>query len=91
MRFADPDASAGSEVTGKKNSLEAENNGAPSDTEKDTNRFPASLIPIPDSYLTEAEQSRHLQDLYYDTYESFSYDEKPNTPKARRGVSALWL
>ena len=71
-----PDTSASSEVSGTENSLEAENNGVPSDTEKDTNRFPASLTSIPDSYLTEAEQQGTLQDLYYDTYESFSYNEK---------------
>lgn len=71
-----PDTSASSEVSGTENSLEAENNSVPSDTEKDTNRFPASLTPIPDSYLTEAEQQGTLQDLYYDTYESFSYNEK---------------
>lgn len=71
-----PDTSASSEVSGTENSLEAENNGVPSDTEKDTNRFPASLTSIPDSYLTEAEQQGTLQDLYYNTYESFSYNEK---------------
>lgn len=71
-----PDTSASSEVSGTENSLEAENNGVLSDTEKDTNRFPASLTSIPDSYLTEAEQQGTLQDLYYDTYESFSYNEK---------------
>lgn len=71
-----PDTSASSEVLGTENRLEAENNGVPSDTEKDTNRFPASLTPIPDSYLTEAEQQGTLQDFYYDTYESFSYNEK---------------
>lgn len=71
-----PDTSASSEVSGTENSLEAENNGVPSDTEKDTNRFPASLTSIPDSYLTEAKQQGTLQDLYYNTYESFSYDEK---------------
>ena len=32
-----PDTSASSEVSGTENSLEAENNGVPSDTEKDTN------------------------------------------------------
>ena len=30
----------------------------------------------PDSYLTEAEQQGTLQDIYYDTYGSFSYNEK---------------
>ena len=71
-----PDTSASSEVSRTENSLEAENNGVPSDTEKDTNRFPASLTSILDSYLTEAKQQGTLQDLYYNTYESFSYDEK---------------
>ena len=71
-----PDTSASSEVSGTENRLEAENKGVLSDTEKDTNRFPASLTSIPDSYLTEAKQQGTLQDLYYNTYESFSYDEK---------------
>ena len=71
-----PVTSASSEVSGTESSLEDENNGVLSDTEKDTNRFPASLTSIPDSYLTEAKQQGTLQDLYYNTYESFSYDEK---------------
>lgn len=58
------------------NRLESENSGISSNTEKDVNRFPASLVPIPDSYFSEAQQQGTLQDLYYDTYESFSYNEK---------------
>lgn len=60
-----PVTSASSEVSGTESSLEDENNGVLSDTEKDTNRFPASLTSIPDSYLTEAKQQGTLQDLYY--------------------------
>ena len=72
-----PDTSESSEVSGSESgSTEIENSGMSSDTEKGINRFPASLTPIPDSYLTEAEQQGTLQDLYYDTYESFSYNEK---------------
>lgn len=62
--------------TSKSSSLEADNSSMSSDSKKDANRFPASLAMIPDSYLGEAEQKGTLQDLYYDTYESFSYDEK---------------
>ena len=48
----------------------------PTNADDTANHFPASLTSIPDSYLTEAEQQGTLQDLYYDTYESFSYNEK---------------
>lgn len=48
----------------------------PTNSDDTANHFPASLTSIPDSYLTEAEQQGTLQDLYYDTYESFSYNEK---------------
>lgn len=71
------DTSASSEVSGTENGgLEVESSGTSSNTEKDVNRLPASLVPIPDSYFSEAQQQGTLQDLYYDTYESFSYNEK---------------
>lgn len=60
----------------KSNNVQAENSSTPSDTSESGNRFPDSLIDIPASYLSEAEQQGTLQDLYYDTYESFSYEEK---------------
>lgn len=72
-----PDTSVSGEVSETESgSLEAENNSIPSNTDNTINRFPTSLSAIPDSYLSEAEQQGTLQDLYYDTYESFSYDEK---------------
>ena len=72
-----PDTSASSEVSGTENgNLEAENNSMPSNADNTINRFPASLATIPDSYFSEAQQQGTLQDLYYDTYESFSYNEK---------------
>ncbi len=75
-----PDASASTEVSGtESDTLEDENNSMLTNTDNTINRFPASLTPIPDSYLTEAEQQGTLQDLYYDTYESFSYDDKSQT------------
>lgn len=71
------DTSASSEVSGTENGgLEVESSGTSSNTEKAVNRLPASLVPIPDSYFSEAQQQGTLQDLYYDTYESFSYNEK---------------
>ena len=51
-------------------SLEVESS-MPTNADDTANHFPASLNSIPDSYLTEAEQQGTLQDLYYDTYESF--------------------
>ena len=71
-----PDTSASSEVSGtESSSLEVESS-MPTNADDTANHFPASLTSIPDSYLTEAEQQGTLQDLYYDTYESFSYNEK---------------
>ena len=72
-----PDTSASGEVSETESgSLEAENNSMPSNADNTINRFPTSLAAIPDSYFSEAEQQGTLQDFYYDTYESFSYDEK---------------
>ncbi len=83
-----PDTSASSKVSGTENSLEAENNGVPSDTEKGINHFPVSLATIPDSYLREAEQKGTLQDLYYDTYESFSLPFGGTTCQCLFGLSS---
>jgi enterochelin esterase-like enzyme len=69
--------SAGGEDMGtESNSLPTESSSMLSDTDETVNRFPASFTPIPDSYLSKAEQQGTLQDLYYDIYESFSYEEK---------------
>lgn len=55
----------------------SENNGeGNSDWERSTSSFPEMLAEIPDRYWQEAEQKGTLEDLYYDTYESFSYEEK---------------
>lgn len=78
-----PNTSSSGEDTGTENgSLPTENSSKPSDTDETVNQFPDKLVPIPDSYLREAEQQGTLQDLYYDTYESFSYDE--NSQKLRK-------
>ncbi len=46
------------------------------------NHFSQKLIEIPKAYHGEAEQKGVLEDLYYDTYESFSYEQ--NTHKLRK-------
>lgn len=60
----------------KNNDIQSEHCSIPPETDETANRFPDKLVPIPDSHLTETKQQGTLQDLYYDTYESFSYDEK---------------
>lgn len=60
----------------KNNDIQSEHRSIPLETDETANRFPDKLVPIPDSYLTEAKQQGTLQDLYYNTYESFFYDEK---------------
>ncbi len=40
------------------------------------NRLPKELAQIPDSYFTESEQQGILEDLYYETYESMTYEEQ---------------
>lgn len=47
--------------------------------EKSAEHFPEQLAEIPEGYWEEAEQQGTLQDLYYDTYEAFSYEEKGQT------------
>lgn len=39
-------------------------------------KFPAELAEIPDEYFRAAERQGELRELYYDTYESFSYENK---------------
>ena len=63
-------------ISDKSDDIRAENSSTPPETGETANCFPDSLVTIPDSYLSEAEQQGTLHDLYYDTYESFSYDEK---------------
>lgn len=60
----------------KSNDIQSKHSSIPLEIDKTANRFPDKLVPIPDNYLTEAKQQGTLQDLYYDTYESFSYKEK---------------
>ena len=60
----------------KNNDIQSEHSSIPLETDETANRFPDKLVPIPDNYLTEAKQQGTLQDLYYNTYESFFYDEK---------------
>ncbi len=38
--------------------------------------FPDELIPIPDGYHNLSDQPGTLENLYYDTWESFSYEDK---------------
>ena len=45
-------------------------------------QFPSELAEIPDEYMSEADQQGQLKDLYYDTYESKTYDQK--TTKLRK-------
>ncbi len=45
-------------------------------TASQISRFPSELVPIPDGYMDKAEKQGKLENLYYDTYESFSYAEK---------------
>ncbi len=44
--------------------------------EKNTASFPDTLLEIPQGYWNPSDQPGQLQNLYYDTYESFSYAEK---------------
>ena len=60
-----PDTLTSGEDIGTESSSPTENNSMPPDTDETVNRFPASLTPIPDSYLSEARQQGVLQDLYY--------------------------
>ncbi len=50
------------------------------------NRFPSALVSIPQGYMQEARKQGKLENLYYDTYESFSYAEKTQTLRKRAVV-----
>lgn len=53
-------------------------------------QFPSELAEIPDEYMSEADQQGQLKDLYYDTYESKTYDQKNNKiKKTRSGISSV--
>lgn len=56
--------------------------GVSSDSEENEDSYtgtmtlPDALEDIPEDYLSPATEQGQLEDLYYDTYESFSYDQK---------------
>ncbi len=50
------------------------------------NRFPQTPQPIPDYYFDQAENKGKLENIYYETYESFSYEEKTRKLTKRRVV-----
>lgn len=51
----------------------------PSEPNFDQTKFPAELTEIPTEYFRPAERQGKLRDLYYDIYESFSYESKMQT------------
>lgn len=51
----------------------------PGEPNFDQTKFPAELTEIPTEYFLPAERQGKLRDLYYDTYESFSYESKMQT------------
>lgn len=51
----------------------------PGEPNFDQTKFPAELTEIPTEYFRPAERQGKLRDLYYDTYESFSYESKMQT------------
>ena len=51
----------------------------PGEPNLDQTKFPAELTEIPTEYFRPAERQGKLRDLYYDTYESFSYESKMQT------------
>ena len=51
----------------------------PGEPNFDQTKFPAELTEIPTEYFRPAERQGKLRDLYYDTYESFSYKSKMQT------------
>lgn len=55
---------------------------------REPNRFPAKLLELPQEYRSKASQQGALVDLYYDTYESMSYDRK-ETVLTKRAVVYL--
>ncbi len=52
------------------------------------NRFPNNLLEIPNNYFDECDQKGTLVDLYYDTYESFTY-EKHTQPLKKHAIVYL--
>lgn len=56
--------------------------------EEMVNRLPEALEAIPAAYDTPAEQQGMLENLYYDTYESMTYDQQ-TTPLRKRAVVCL--
>ncbi len=46
---------------------------------RNDNAIPEKLKTIPEAYFSPADRQGTLADLYYDTYESFSYEEKTQT------------
>ena len=40
------------------------------------NHFPSELVEIPEDYYSKSDEQGKLVNLYYDTYESMTYDEK---------------
>lgn len=61
--------------TNSENSITTENPSAPN-TSIGSNSFPEEVVSIPDEYMNKAQSQGKLEYLYYDTYESFSYEEK---------------
>ena len=51
----------------------------PNEPNFDQTKFPAELTEIPTEYFRPAEKQGELRDLYYITYESFSYESKTQT------------
>ena len=50
------------------------------------NRFPSELAEIPKDYYSKADEQGTLVNLYYDTYESMTYDEKSKVLNKRAVV-----
>ena len=73
----------------KTNDIQSEHSSIPLEIDKTANRFPDKLVPIPDNYLTEAKQQGTLQDLYYNTYESFFLRRKE--PKSSKKHAVVYL
>ncbi len=52
----------------------------------DMNRLPKEIVDIPSDYYSEMDDGGTLVNLYYETYESFSYEEKSQKLKKRAVV-----
>ena len=53
---------------------------------RSTNAFPSELASIPSEYFSKAGQEGTLVNLYYDTYESFTYEQQEKTLQKRAVV-----